>query len=85
MCDNTFMMTIKEISDKLKVIAALYNKSTLEMLNDIMNFWIERHHSTGGEYQHTNPETKDLSKRMDMAYEKIREERGELSEAVEDD
>ena len=55
------------------------------MLNDIMNFWIERHHSTGGEYQHTNPETKDLSKRMDMAYEKIREERGELSEAVEDD
>jgi hypothetical protein len=48
-----------------------------------MNYWIERH-STGGEYQHTNPETKDLSKRMDMAYEKIREER-ELSEAVEDD
>jgi len=83
MCDNIFMMTIKEISDKLKVIAALYNKSTLEMLNDIMNFWIERH-STGGQ-QHTNPETKDLSKRMDMAYEKIKREERELSEAVEDD
>ena len=78
------IVTIKEISDKLKVIATIYNKSTLEMLNDIMNYWLERHSYGDGHQKPENTETKDLVKRMEMAYEKLREER-ELSEAVEDD